>query len=275
MNNDTNANKGRDVPEQKTETSSLPAWLAEIVCDEPPPDDSDEFDEKQYRPEGASHDETRSDRDGKESEASDESPAERFHYAPSRRELLYLAKYWADRELSFVVDGCLFGLTGGMERRLEAASGERLFQLEKILGAETIEKAVKQVEEECRHSLGDRIWEVFTKGTRAELSAVQDEIRDACMCGLDISPRALPRGLLPSDVGAMDCAPETWQEFGAFCNASGLRKKLAEQVRALWEEFSGWWEETGKRLLEIEQAGWASIALAALYGSKSSKARES
>ncbi len=60
-----------------------------------------------------------------------------------------------------------------------------------------------------------------------------------------IAPRAVPQGLLPTDIGAEGCTLETWQEFGASFNASGLREKLAEQVRALWEEFIGRREEAG------------------------------
>ena len=59
-------------------------------------------------------------------------------------------------------------------------------------------------------------------------------------------PRAVPQGLLPTDM-PRSYALETWQEFGASFNASGLREKLAEQrPRKLWEEFIGRREEAGE-----------------------------
>jgi len=251
MNNEIDSNQGQDVPQEPAETSGLPTWLAKAVSGTPPRNDSDDLDEEsffeQFRPEGECPEEIPNGSDEKGSEIRDDPPpAERLDYAPSRHELVQLARYWIREDLTFSVDYYLFGFTSCSQSKLVAHGGDRLRQLDKVLGDEAIEKAVKQVEDEYRYSLGDRIWEFFTKGSRSELRAVQDELRDGTIYGRGIAWRAFPQGLLPSDVGAVDCAPETWQEFGAFCNASGLRKKLAEQVRALWEEFSGRREDAGE-----------------------------
>ena len=192
---------------------------------------------EEYRPEAVCQDENRNDEDA-DDPRDVPPPTECLDYVPSRHELLQLARYWVRETLSFPVNFHLFGFTGSYESKLVALGGERLRQLETVLGAEAVQSVVKQVEDEYRWGLGDRLWEIFTKGTQEELEAARDEIRanwpDSIM-----PARAVPQGLLPADIGVRDCAPETWLEFGAYCGASGIREKVSEQVRTLWEEFTG------------------------------------
>ena len=202
----------------------------------------DDYDPESYRPEVTSGDE---DRNGESSDAApepattgapaddDDPPPTVFpDYAPTWHELRELARYWVRENLNFSVNYYLFGFTSASQSKRVAASGERLCRLEKSLGVDAVEKIVAQVEDKYRLSLGDRIWEIFTKGSRAELDAVREEISESMRYDLDIAPRAVPQGLLPADIGVKDCTPETWQDFGAYCNTSGLRDKLTEQVRA-------------------------------------------
>ena len=165
--------------------------------------------------------------------------AERLDYAPTRHELIQLARYWVREDLRFVVDYYLFGFTSCSQSKLVAFGGDRLRQLEKILGDEAVQTVVEQVEDEYRWSLGDKIWKIFKEGTRAELEVVREEIWELNRNGGSIGPRTVPQGLLPADIGVNDCALETWLEFGAYCKASGIREKLAELVRRQWEEFAG------------------------------------
>jgi hypothetical protein len=172
--------------------------------------------------------------------------AEFADYWPSRNELLQLARYWTKESLSFVVNYYLFGFTGGYESRLAAISGVRLRRIARLVGDEAVQAIATQVEDEYRRSLGDRIWEIFTKGSRAEVDAVRAEISESMRYGLGIAPRAVPKGLLRADIGVQDYKPETWRDFTAYCETVGLPEKLAEQVRKLWEEFRGRMEEAGE-----------------------------
>ena len=162
--------------------------------------------------------------------------AEFAGYWPTHHELLQLAEYWAKRSLGFSVNGILFGFYDDYESRLAAISAVRLRRIAKLVGDEAVQTVAKQVEDGYRYSLGDRIWEIFTKGSREDLETVRWAIR-ANWPESNMAAPPVPQGMLPADVGAVDCTPKTWRLFEAFCNGSGLREELSEQVCNLWDDF--------------------------------------
>ncbi len=142
--------------------------IGDGMTDSAPQDDGDldyESFVKEYGPEATCQGEDRNDDDEGADDAHDplaksfptddefDPPTtDRLDYAPSRHELLQLARYWTKESLSFVVNYYLFGFTGGYESRLAAISGVRLRRIARLVGDEAVQAVDKQVEDEYRWS---------------------------------------------------------------------------------------------------------------------------
>jgi len=249
MNNETNDSREHDVSESIAETSGLPKWLAaEVAADDTSRVDDDRSHEEsaaEYEPEAIFPGEDQND-----DQANAHAPVavhiptddeldlpmtEFADYSLMHHELIELAWYWARESLKCTVNGIL-GFSRGCESRFAALCQDRLRRIATLVGADEVQRIVEQVKGDYRWSLGDRVWEIFRKGSRADLETVRAEI-SVSWPESDMAAPPVPQGVLPADVGAVDCTPKIWQVFDAFCLGSGLREKHYTKVWNLWNEF--------------------------------------
>ena len=137
------------------------------------------------------------------------------------------------------------------QSKLVAFGGDRLRQLEKIL-----------VPKPCRPSLSR--WRTSTvirwaTGSGRSSRRVPGrnwrpcEKRSAQLARADHARKARTDGVLPADIGVTDCDPETWREFKAFCNGSGLR----ESSRSKSASCGG--SSRARRKRKVSRERWQSI----------------
>ncbi len=164
-------------------------------------------------------------------------------FVPTRHEVLEIARYWGSELLDNQIYWFLYGQTGSDEIRIMAFAEARLDRIAAILGTESVTAVWEQVEHKFREQLGDKLWDTFKNGNEDEWNAVRHDAYATMEAGGP--PQAVPQGLLPADVGADDCGPETWREFAAYCKASWLTEQLSKQVRECWAEFTGLMDAAG------------------------------
>ena len=98
-------------------------------------------------------------------------------FAPTRYELIQLAKYWATIVIDLRFDYFLYTQTGSSEWRLDAFANRRVGRIGEILGQDEFNKVIDQAYEEYGKKQDPRAWSVFLNGTPEEKEAFQDEIQ--------------------------------------------------------------------------------------------------
>jgi hypothetical protein len=98
-------------------------------------------------------------------------------FAPTRYELIQLAKYWATIVIDLRFDYFLYTQTGSSEWRLDAFANRRVGRIGEILGQDEFNKVIDQAYEEYGKKQDPRAWSVFLNGTPEEQQAFQDEIQ--------------------------------------------------------------------------------------------------
>ena len=97
-------------------------------------------------------------------------------FAPTRRELFELAKYWATIELRLDFSWFVTQQTGSSEIRLGPFARRRLARIAEVLGEEEAGKAVQEAHTEFAKNIDLKAWNIFLNGTAEQRRALQDEI---------------------------------------------------------------------------------------------------
>jgi hypothetical protein len=96
----------------------------------------------------------------------------------TRYELLQLARYWYLKTLDFSLEWFLFRQVTSSLSGIQNFAWLRLTLIEQLLGEEAVDHELKEVENEKRRELGDRLWRIFTEGTAEEREQVwQEQVR--------------------------------------------------------------------------------------------------
>lgn len=96
--------------------------------------------------------------------------------APTRLELLELARFWMKRAIDIKFSAFLYreGIKSSDWRTMDFGY-QRISRIGDLLGKEALDKIKEEVFEELSKDYG-REWEVFLHGDKAETRAVQDEV---------------------------------------------------------------------------------------------------
>ncbi len=100
-------------------------------------------------------------------------------YNPSRFELHLLAHHWAEVILDYEIDWFLHAISGSTSIRRRPYAQRRLARIEEIIGADAMNKIVKQLEEEARGRIGEEKWQIFQSGDDQEGERVREEVETA------------------------------------------------------------------------------------------------
>jgi hypothetical protein len=103
-------------------------------------------------------------------------PDEVAEYVPTARELVQLVKYWYGEILNI---GWLYFTTGDLHKswvNTTHLASRRLDRLAAVIGQETVDQEIKQVDEQFEASVGAKLWNIFLDGDAEEWAAVQDVI---------------------------------------------------------------------------------------------------
>jgi|SRR5271170_1123076 len=98
-------------------------------------------------------------------------------FAPTRCELIQLAKYWTTIVIDLRFDYFLYCQTGSSEYRRSVFANRRVERIAEILGEEEIDRVIDQAYEEYGKKQDPRAWSIFLNGTPQEQEAFQDEIQ--------------------------------------------------------------------------------------------------
>jgi len=97
-------------------------------------------------------------------------------FIPTHRELIALAKYWANDLLE---SEWLYGFTvpmgGGGIHAEKMFANRRIDRIRKIVGDEKVDKVVEAVGNDFRESMTEELWAIFTHGDDAQRAAVEKE----------------------------------------------------------------------------------------------------
>ena len=102
--------------------------------------------------------------------------AEEIHgFVPTRHELLQLVKYWEDVYLDYAMMWFFYATAGSDWLRKQSFARHRIGRIADILGDDEVNKAIDEVCSKMREQIGDRYWEIFISGDKAQREAVWEE----------------------------------------------------------------------------------------------------
>ena len=98
-------------------------------------------------------------------------------FVPTRNELLQLAQYWAKEVLQIELYFFYESISGSTEWRIQEFATHRLSRIGKLIGAETVSAAAKEVYDDVGKGHDKKAWEVFMNGDDAQVKAFQEGYR--------------------------------------------------------------------------------------------------
>jgi hypothetical protein len=110
------------------------------------------------------------------SEVNGPDSAEVLNFAPTRYELIQLVKHWATWVTGYRFDLFLYRVTSSARIRREAFACDRVIRMTTVLGAEAVEEAIDDAEEEFSETVSPRVWWIFKNGTKERWEAFLDEV---------------------------------------------------------------------------------------------------
>jgi hypothetical protein len=105
-------------------------------------------------------------------------------FVATRHELLELTKYWAQRVLDSEFFVFHTAQIGSDDLRIGPYGNRRIDRIAELIGKEPVDAVVKQVQDDFAKEQDPRIWEIFTRGDKAQYLAFDKEVaRHNSLCG--------------------------------------------------------------------------------------------
>jgi hypothetical protein len=100
-----------------------------------------------------------------------------FEFTPTPREVLELARYWANLRLDYEYFSFLHACEGSDWTRERLLASHRLSRIADVLGKEQVQKIIEEVYDKFGKDNDPHDWNVFLHGTKEQWEQVQDKVQ--------------------------------------------------------------------------------------------------